>query len=501
MNTNIIIHFIDQATRLSAAVRIPNKNPDTIVNAIMKRWIGIFGAATTFHTDNGGEFVNEQLIQLSQQFGINLNTTAAYSPWSNGTIERHNLVLAEMTQKVIADTNCSFDVALAWALNAKNSLANVHGFSPYQLVMGQNPPLPSVLTDRPPSYSSDTVTSKILMDNLNALHAAREAFVAAESSSRIRRALSSNVRSYSDTTYLPGDKVYYHRQGNLEWRGPATVLGKDGQVVLLKHGGYYIRVHPCRLTPVPSQPAQPTIPSSSEPNTPVHRQSTPAYDEEDEATLPLPRPENVTPMHQSPDISEPETANNRLATGTVCSTPSTQPSTSQTGHSSLSQQDQSSVSPHEQPSASATTSSCQLSPEQPATPTSTSIPITRSSHKLPGKLSPGDLIKVTLKDASTVIVKIHCRSGKATGTWANSWNVTNASGAMRSVDLKKDVTSWEFVATDVTPRDHEFISNDCYEAQISDDVATAMNSELAEWKKRDIYSSVDDIGQDRVTTK
>ena len=106
----------------------------------MKHWIGIYGAASKFHTDNGGEFVNESLIQLSHQFGITLNTTAAYSLWSNGTIERHNLVLAELVEKIAADTKCHFEVGLAWAINAKNSLANVHSFSPYQLVMGQNPP-------------------------------------------------------------------------------------------------------------------------------------------------------------------------------------------------------------------------------------------------------------------------------------------------------------------------------------------------------------------------
>ena len=69
---------------------------------------------------NGGEFVNKSLIQLSHQFGIPLNTTAAHSPWSNGTIECHNLVLAEMVEK-IADTKCHFEVGLAWAINAKNS--------------------------------------------------------------------------------------------------------------------------------------------------------------------------------------------------------------------------------------------------------------------------------------------------------------------------------------------------------------------------------------------
>ena len=32
------------------------------------------------------------------------------------------------------------------------------------------------------------------------------------------------------------------------WRGPAKVLGKDGQQVLVKHGGTYVRCNPCCLS-------------------------------------------------------------------------------------------------------------------------------------------------------------------------------------------------------------------------------------------------------------
>ena len=33
------------------------------------------------------------------------------------------------------------------------------------------------------------------------------------------------------------------------WHGPAKMLGKDGQMCLLKQGGFYLRVHPCRMAP------------------------------------------------------------------------------------------------------------------------------------------------------------------------------------------------------------------------------------------------------------
>ena len=63
------------------------------------------------------------------------------------------------------------------------------------------------------------------------------------------------MRSYSDAVYCHGDLVYYKRLDSPKWKGPASVLGKEGQQVLLKHGGRYIRVHPCRLTHVAQRPA------------------------------------------------------------------------------------------------------------------------------------------------------------------------------------------------------------------------------------------------------
>ena len=47
----IILHLIDHATRLSAAQFIPNKLAPTIVKAIMKFWIAVFGATDQFLTD------------------------------------------------------------------------------------------------------------------------------------------------------------------------------------------------------------------------------------------------------------------------------------------------------------------------------------------------------------------------------------------------------------------------------------------------------------------
>ena len=43
-----------------------------------------------------------------------------------------------------------------------------------------------------------------------------------------------------------GDSIYYKRVGEDMWCGPGKVIGRDGKV-LVKHGGYYVKVHTCRL--------------------------------------------------------------------------------------------------------------------------------------------------------------------------------------------------------------------------------------------------------------
>jgi hypothetical protein len=41
--------------------------------------------------------------------------------------------------------------------------------------------------------------------------------------------------------------VYYKRPDSKEWKGPGVVIGQDGVVVFVRHGGLCVRVHQCRL--------------------------------------------------------------------------------------------------------------------------------------------------------------------------------------------------------------------------------------------------------------
>lgn len=292
------LHIIDQFTRFSAGSVLTTKRSSEIVKHFIHDWVSVHGPPQKLFSDNGGEFNNEEVRDMAENFNIEVKTTPAYSPWSNGLLERHNQTLTEIIVKVKTSTGCDWSTAMDWALMAKNCMQSVHGYSPHQLVFGQNPNLPSVLTDKAPALEG-TTKSEWVAKHISALHAARKAFTEAECSERIRRALKKQIRP-TDERYEPGDKVYYKRVDCPEWKGPGVVIGQDGAVVFVRHGGTCVRVHQLRLRKVTHELEEPQITCEDKNNL---RPSTVNDDEEAQETNvdqtanehpdPLPAPENT----------------------------------------------------------------------------------------------------------------------------------------------------------------------------------------------------------------
>ena len=59
---------------------------------------------------------------MAQLLNTHVLSTAAESPWQNDIRERHNAIISNMVDRILEDVNCSIEVAVAWALSAKNSL-------------------------------------------------------------------------------------------------------------------------------------------------------------------------------------------------------------------------------------------------------------------------------------------------------------------------------------------------------------------------------------------
>jgi transposase InsO family protein len=228
-----ILHMIDMYTRYTVSVFLDRKLSTSVIDAVMINWVGLFGVMDGLLTDNGGEFTSEELREVASILNIDVKTTAAESPWQNGLCERVHQVSDMILLKLKAEYPKSrLHVLLKWANLARNSLQMWNGFSSHQLVFGRNPNLPDIMTAKIPALDEYT-SSKLFAEHLNALHAARQAYIKSESAERVRRALRHKIRA-SQQKFEVGEKVYYKRDGKERWLGPGKVMFQDGKIVFVR---------------------------------------------------------------------------------------------------------------------------------------------------------------------------------------------------------------------------------------------------------------------------
>ena len=252
----IVFYIIDAFTRFCQSHSIPDKTPETIIEKLLDNWIlNLYGAPKNILTDCGGEFYNAKFKDMAQNLNIKLYTTAAESPHQNGICERNHALTDRIVEKMLTDDpDLEFDKALSAATFAKNSLINVNGFSPIQLVTGKSPRLPSVMDNCLPAQESVS-SVKIYSDRANAIFSARKVFMEAENAKRLNQALKVKVSSPT-VIYKVGDKVNYRKEGkNTPWQGPAEVIGtkNHGKTIFISHGRFVYSTSQPRLIKIPDE--------------------------------------------------------------------------------------------------------------------------------------------------------------------------------------------------------------------------------------------------------
>ena len=446
-----VLHCIDYLTRFSAAHAVKGHDPDEVMEKFFTIWISMFGPPQRILSDNGGEFQGEKWESLCETFNISHKTTAAESPFSNGICERHNLLIAEMTEKIMEDVGCTLNVALMWAIHAKNSLINIHGFSPYQLVFGRNPNSPGNSHNKLPALTSETA-SQVVASHLNSLRAARHAYIKAESSNRVARALRGKVYEGTHRRFCVGDSVYYKRLNKKVWQGPGKVIAQDRNHVLVKsNAGRLVKVHPCKL--VLKQEADKKIGSTpidsgrneqkDKTEEPSESESESDSDKEDQGD---PIIENIEDGNTEKTVSEPNNDEQKEPVS----------NTFETYEERLKKQ------------------------------TVTQI-----------KLKKGDKIyyKSSEKDDDWVVAVIMSRAGKKGGKYTNCWNIKNLrSGSEMAVNL--DEVEW--IKEDASLQDINLLMDQIkgeimilnYDSKKSAEHLKAKESEVEKWKKFNVYEEV-----------
>ena len=232
-----ILYMVDTFTRFKAAVFIKNKQGSTIAEHLVLDWVKYHGAPKYLMSDRGTEFLNGEMKDFCQFHSIRFTTTASYSPHQNAYVERgHQTADRALERMITADPALKPEVALAWVIQAVNTLQNVNGFTPFQLVFGRLPRHPTLVEDNPGANQEIADSQATWARHYRMMMAAREAFIAAESDRVLRKAL--EQRTYTDISKVKlRDWVYFRRNHERYWKGPAKVtLIDDKSLHCVFHG-------------------------------------------------------------------------------------------------------------------------------------------------------------------------------------------------------------------------------------------------------------------------
>ena len=222
-------HILDCATRLSQAAIIKDKTEESLMNSVTKIWINPYGPPRILETDQESGLISYRTKTYLQAMG----TTLVERPKNSHAqmVERHHAILRETFLKIkhqadsegIAYTK---EQLLALAVNAKNTLTTVGGYTPQQAVFGQQSALlPDMTMGIAASEDDDRSTYRLR-------EIALQSMLQATSMERVRRASKSRTQlSTKASEQHVGQIVEFYRDPPHKeasgWRGPGEIVHID----------------------------------------------------------------------------------------------------------------------------------------------------------------------------------------------------------------------------------------------------------------------------------
>ena len=258
------LHVVDEGTLFQTAAPSA-QDVDSLIQTFQRIWLMWAGPPRTVYLDPASAYNSDQWQAKMQELDVRVKMIVAEAHWQLGRAEAHGAVLKRMLSRMDHEmpirTSAEFERALMMACSAKNSLSRAKGFSPEQAVLGISSHLPASIT------SCDELGSHALVESsgeaadrcreaMKVRTLARKAFIDADNSSSLRRAMLRRTRPMRGP-FEVGDWLLYWRQkgANMrrtrgQWHGPACVVAVEGhRNVWLNHSGKLVRASPEQVRP------------------------------------------------------------------------------------------------------------------------------------------------------------------------------------------------------------------------------------------------------------
>ena len=142
--------YFDAFTHYVALNTVPHCNAYYAYTTLYEHWIAKFGLPEILVTDNGTEFINNEIITLCQLYNIKQKPRTSHAPWTNGLVEGMNRSLQEYLRCIINGNDTKY---IEWSADVKlfplaynSQITTTLRMSPYELVFNQKPRKPIMFT-------------------------------------------------------------------------------------------------------------------------------------------------------------------------------------------------------------------------------------------------------------------------------------------------------------------------------------------------------------------
>lgn len=249
MGDKYVLWMLDTLTRFIKGTVVKDKKPQTIINALHRKWICNFGIPTKgFYSDNGGEFNNWELAELSKNLNFNISCSASYSPWQNGMNERNHAVCDIIVKKLRSTrTDIDLDTAVAMAQWCHNTNLNRLGYTPLFLLTGSSVVLPTFTNGSIQNLAD--IDSKDIEKLIDAHNILKMEFVKSEMRLKLNEIANSKRLKYKYHNYNQGDQVLIRRMGKVGWYGPCKVIWQNTTTIFVLCNSDIVRVSRPNIMP------------------------------------------------------------------------------------------------------------------------------------------------------------------------------------------------------------------------------------------------------------
>ena len=170
-----ILTLQDDLTKFSQAYPLQDHTAETVANIFVCEFICKFGTPNIIVTDQGSEFMSELFGNVTKLFKIKKFHSTAYHPQTNGALERSHQTLMDYVKHFVNEYQNNWDTWIDFAMLSYNSTPHtVTKHTPYELVFGKKPNLPTTITSiSEPYYTYEDYLSDLKVKLNNSYHIAK----------------------------------------------------------------------------------------------------------------------------------------------------------------------------------------------------------------------------------------------------------------------------------------------------------------------------------------